>query len=89
LAQQLEFYIQMLQIVERAGYSKPVWETPAVFAEMLSEKDPLRFSAVVPLTELFYEIRFGGRPLTDERSKKINDQLEHLRHMVLRTLSNT
>lgn len=86
LAQQLEFYIQMLQIVEKAGHSKPVWETPASFAASLSEKDPMRFAAVTPLTELFYEIRFGGRPLNDERSKQITEQLDHLRHMVLRTM---
>ena len=71
-----------LQIVEKAGYTKPSWETPAAFASMLVENDPAKFTTVISLTDLYYEIRFGGRPLDEARSRMINDQLDLLHRTV-------
>jgi len=79
LARELRFYLRMLRIVEDAGYSKPLWQTPASFAEHLTRRDPHRFAPVVPLTDLFYEIRFGGRPLDRRRLSEIQQHLEQLR----------
>ncbi|MBI1368042.1 MAG: DUF3488 domain-containing protein [Planctomycetes bacterium] len=79
LAQHLEFYVQMLKVLEKAGFSKPLWQTPASFAEHLTHRDPDRFETVVPLTDLFYEIRFGGRPLDADRARRIGRHLERLR----------
>ncbi|QNN22129.1 DUF3488 domain-containing transglutaminase family protein [Planctomycetales bacterium ZRK34] len=82
LARHLEFYLQMLGILERAGFSKPLWQTPASFASQLTDRDPQRFETVVPLTDLFYEIRFGGRPMDASRSRQIGQYLDSLRQTV-------
>ncbi len=79
LARQLDFYLNMLRILDRAGHSKPIWQTPAHFAARLVTGHPDRFTAVVPLTDLFYEIRFGGRPLDSTRARLIQQHLDQLR----------
>ena len=85
LAEHLRFYLRMLKILRRGGHDKPVWQPPASFAHRLTREDPERFADVLPLTDLFYEIRFGGRPLDGERSRKIRSHLEGLRRRVLRS----
>ncbi len=82
LTTHLAFYLQMLRVLERAGENKPVWQTPASFAQRLMRQDPERFAGVVTLTDLFYEIRFGGRPLDATRSRQIQDHLDRLRQAV-------
>jgi transglutaminase-like putative cysteine protease len=82
LTTHLAFYLQMLRVLERAGESKPVWQTPASFAQRLMRQDPQRYAGVVTLTDLFYEIRFGGRPLDTTRSRQIQDHLDRLRQTV-------
>jgi len=79
LAVSLEFYLQMQAMLERAGYTKPAWQTPANFAQTLVHDDQERFAAVPPLTRMFYEIRFGGRPLDAERGQEIDRYLQQLR----------
>jgi len=85
LARHLEFYLQMLNVLEKAGHFKPVWQTPASFAEQVTETDPQRYEPVVPLTDLFYEIRFGGRPYDQPRARRIQQHLEQL-HRAVRPL---
>jgi transglutaminase-like putative cysteine protease len=87
MAQHLEFYLQMLQVLERAGHSKPLWQTPAHFAASLVGRDLRRFEPVVSLTDLFYEIRFGGRPLDAPRARRIAGELEQLRQSIRATAS--
>ena len=82
LAKHLEFYLQMLRTLEKAGFVKPLWQTPASFAAQLQLQNAARFAPVVPLTDLFYEIRFGARPLDADRSQKIHEHLESLKQTV-------
>jgi protein-glutamine gamma-glutamyltransferase len=82
LAKHLEFYLQMLRILEKAGFVKPLWQTPAAFAAQLELQNAVRFAPVVPLTDIFYEIRFGGRPLDVDRARLIHQHLETLKQTV-------
>jgi hypothetical protein len=78
LARKLRFYLLMLDILERHGYVRPPRQSPFAFAEELAEADPMRFSPIVILTELFYEIRFGHRELTENRRQRIRKELRLL-----------
>ncbi|MEM0913219.1 MAG: DUF3488 and transglutaminase-like domain-containing protein [Planctomycetota bacterium] len=78
LVRRLEFYLTMLEMLERRGFSRPAWQSPCAFAEELAEANPLRFDPVVALTELFYEVRFGGRGLDAERQGRVRVHLRRL-----------
>lgn len=71
LARQLRFYIHMLETLERHGQTRPHWQSPFQFARALAGEAPLCFEPVTPLTELFYEVRFGYRQLDRERLDRI------------------
>jgi transglutaminase-like putative cysteine protease len=78
LARRLGFYLRMLDMLERHGYLRPLWQSPASFAKELSEVNPLRFDPVVALTELFYEIRFGHREMDADRRDRVRAHLRQL-----------
>ncbi len=78
LSRRLKFYLTMLDMLERKGYRRPVWQSPSSFARELAEANPMRFDPVVALTEQFYEIRFGHRPLDPARKDRIRAHLKHL-----------
>lgn len=80
LARRLSFYIQMLDTLERHGYVRPRWQSPQAFATELAEANPMRFDPVVALTELFYEVRFGYRPLDEDRKQRVRAHLRHLEY---------
>ena len=79
LAGSLEFYLQMLDMLRKAGHEKPLWQTPAAFAQHLRHLDADSFGEVGPLTEIFYEIRYGERPLDTARYRRIQEHMERLR----------
>lgn len=83
LARELAFYLEMLRIVERDGHAKPTWQTPASFAESLIARDGDRFADVLPLTDVFYQVRFGNRPMDTTRKRIVAEHLERL-HQLLR-----
>ncbi len=78
LSKRLRFYLIMLDMLERRGYHRPSWQTPAGFAKELAEAHPLRFEPVVALTDHFYEIRFGHRDIDDLRRRTIRAHLARL-----------
>ncbi|MBB6430473.1 transglutaminase TgpA family protein [Algisphaera agarilytica] len=82
LSRRLRFYLIMLDILERHGFHRPDWQSPASFAQELAEANPMRFDPVVALTDLFYEIRFGHRPLDADRKRRIRAHLKHLEHSI-------
>jgi transglutaminase-like putative cysteine protease len=75
----VDFYAAMLRILARSGLRKPVHQTPAAFARRLVDSDPVRFAPVAALTDLFYEIRFGDRPLDTDRRRRADALLNALR----------
>lgn len=84
MARQLRFYLIMLDMLEQQGHIKPVWQSPFAFAQSLAQHDPATFGAVLPVTEMFYEIRFGGRTPDRERLRWVDQQLNVLRQALLR-----
>ncbi len=78
LARRLGFYLHMLDLLERHGHIRPAWQSPAKFAEDLVGLDAERFSPAVALTEQFYEVRFGHRPVDMQRRTVIREQLRAL-----------
>lgn len=75
----VKFYATMLELLRKNGHARPDWQSPYKFACDLRSLDPTRFDNVVPLTELFYEIRFGHREPDAARRKQINQLLKSLR----------
>ncbi len=57
-------YQEMLEMLRRAGFSKPAWQPPAAWGESLAARSPLLAENVLRLSELYYIMRFGGRALT-------------------------
>ncbi|MEO0964708.1 MAG: DUF3488 and transglutaminase-like domain-containing protein [Planctomycetota bacterium] len=78
LVRRLGFYLTMLEMLERHGFTRPAWQSPFAFAEELAEAHPMRFDPVLALTELFYEVRFGGRGLDAERQGRVRVHLRRL-----------
>jgi len=78
LARRLFFYLRMLELLERRGHVRPVWQSPAQFAHELAARDVETFDPVVTLTEAFYEIRFGHREVDEPRRATIRDGLRRL-----------
>ena len=64
MLRQLGFYLDMLRVLERAGLAKPANRPPLAHAGDLGERQPTAAAIVRELTRVFYEARFGGRPLT-------------------------
>src|SRR5690606_21585130 len=65
-------------MLERHGYHRPIWQSPADFAKSLIEKDGDRFMPVSSLTDIFYEIRFGYRTLDENRLERVRNEMRHL-----------
>jgi hypothetical protein len=70
-------YRQMLVIVKRRGYQKPVWFTPAEFAASLPAGAFGR--AVGEFTVEYNAVRFGGRTDAAQRLSMLLDELERPR----------
>ncbi|HEX7009723.1 MAG TPA: transglutaminaseTgpA domain-containing protein [Phycisphaeraceae bacterium] len=83
LARQLRFYLDMLDVLERYGYVRPVWQSPFSFAQELAGAKPQTFSPVVALTEIFYEVRFGHRLLDRDRRQQVRGYLRQLEQALL------
>ena len=78
LARRLHFYSRMQKMLNRHGLTRPAWQAPADFAAGLKESRPDLSRSVLALTELFYELRFGGRELDPGRQKLARTHLRRL-----------
>ncbi|MDX1682832.1 MAG: transglutaminase domain-containing protein, partial [Phycisphaeraceae bacterium] len=83
LARQLKFYLTMLDMLDRHGYHRPLWQSPFGFAQELARTEPRRMQPLVTLTEHFYEIRFGHRDLDAPRQRAISQALDDLQTQLL------
>ncbi len=84
LAKRLKWYLNMLEMLERNGYIRPIWQSPLDFSRELARSNPNRFNPVISLTEIFYEIRFGHREMDDDRRNRVKDHMRLLEHALLR-----
>jgi hypothetical protein len=80
LSRRLGFYLTMIDMLERHGYTRPDWQSPAEYAAELADSNPLRFDPVISLTELFYAIRFGQVPVDESMRHRIRTHLRQLEH---------
>lgn len=80
-AASVDFYARMLRILSRAGFIKPDHQTPAAFARKLLNENPRRFAPVAELTDLYYQIRFGARPLDPARQQQAKSLLSELKEI--------
>jgi hypothetical protein len=84
LAKRLKWYLAMLETLERNGYIRPIWQSPLDFSRELAKANPARFTPVISLTEIFYEIRFGHREMDEDRRSRVRDHMRVLEHGLLR-----
>ncbi|MFG0247807.1 MAG: DUF3488 and DUF4129 domain-containing transglutaminase family protein [Phycisphaeraceae bacterium JB051] len=84
LAKRLKWYLNMLEMLERNGYIRPIWQSPLDFSRELARSNPNRFNPVISLTEIFYEIRFGHREMDDDRRNRVREHMRLLEHALLR-----
>ena len=68
-------YERLLRILKRRGFQKPVWFTPAEFANSLPP-GPVG-AAVGEFTAAYNAMRFGGRTDVAPRLSVLLDTLEH------------
>jgi hypothetical protein len=64
---QLGFYMDRLSVLERGGLAKPPWRPPMAHAVALSAGQPAPAALVREITDAFYEVRYGGKALGEQR----------------------
>ncbi|MFW6337180.1 MAG: transglutaminase TgpA family protein [Phycisphaeraceae bacterium] len=78
MVHRLKFYVFVIELLERYGYFRPEWQSPRAFANHLAAMEPDRFEALVRLTDIFYEIRFGHREVKGELAHRIRTEQSRL-----------
>ncbi len=71
------YYLELLRILGRRGFTKGVSETPGEFAKRIRRE--VESSIPDQLTELYYRNRFGNYPLESNEISKIYSSLRRLR----------
>ena len=61
LARDARFYLDALDLLDRAGLGKPRWRTPMAHAEWLRGEDAAIGDAFADVVVRLYRIRYGGR----------------------------
>ena len=75
LERELGFYVDMLDLLARAGMAKPAWQPPCAFADGIASTHPETAACVRRLSKRFYAIRFGAHA---DEDATIDSQLEAL-----------
>ncbi|MBI4445444.1 MAG: DUF3488 domain-containing protein [Acidobacteria bacterium] len=72
-----EYYREALEVLKKKGFSRRPYETPYEFAVRVNMwiPDP----ALVRLTDLYYQNRFGNAPLRDKEVSEIHHLLKRLK----------
>jgi hypothetical protein len=78
LAKQLEFYDDMLRLLENDGLVRRPDRTPREFARSLIDLPPTAFRHVRELTEVFYRVRFGRARVTPLRRRWLGEAVDRL-----------
>ncbi len=78
LTRQLAFYIEMSDLLTRHGYRRGTSQNPYDYARSLAEQRPDLEQPLVTLTDLFYQVRFGGRTLDASERQRIRVYLRQL-----------
>ncbi|MFM9097092.1 MAG: DUF3488 and DUF4129 domain-containing transglutaminase family protein, partial [Phycisphaerales bacterium] len=84
LARDARFYLDALDVLDRAGLGKPRWRTPMSHAEWLRGEDAAIGDAFADVVARLYRIRYGGRrPRGAERTED-EESLARLRGVLAR-----
>jgi hypothetical protein len=59
MLRQLGFYLDMLEILERANMPKPGWRPPLLHAAAMGSGHPEAAALVARITDVFYRSRYG------------------------------
>ncbi len=84
----VDFYPQMLHMLQHLYLHKPAAMTPREFALKVMHYDEEAFAPVGQLSEAYYRVRFGKMPLDDVRRAFIDDALQRL-SIVTKSVRNT
>src|SRR6266480_4007703 len=71
LARQLEFYDDLLQLLERHRTFRPPPLTPMEFSNSISYLPSEAFDSVRRLTEIFYRVRYGRKELSYAQQRRL------------------
>ncbi|MBI4400046.1 MAG: DUF3488 domain-containing protein [Nitrospirae bacterium] len=74
----VRLYARMLRLLESRGFGKPPGATPLEFARHVSREWAGVSSFVLPLTELYYRVRFGRELLTPQDRRRAEELLGNL-----------
>lgn len=78
LLRQLGFYLDMLQVLDRAKVTKPAWQPPLAHAATVESHDAEAGRIVRGLTARFYAARFGGEALDREAVRAASVEVDEL-----------
>jgi len=78
LAQQLEFYDDLLRLLGRHAISRRPSQTPLEFSQSLLFLPAGVFDTVARLTALFYKIRYGRAELSSGSRRRLGHVVERL-----------
>jgi len=73
-------YARRRRAVARAGHQKPAGATPLEFAEQLGSSGFAGSEQVQRFTGIYYDVRYGERELSSERSEELDGLLGEIRN---------
>lgn len=59
-------YVQLMMLLAKHGYTRMATETPMEFAYRVQRQGGALFESVVPLTRLYYDLRYGAKADAEE-----------------------
>lgn len=78
LARQLGFYDELLRLLARYRIERSRSQTPREFAESLAYLPANAYDLVHRLTDLYYQIRYGGAELNANRRAKVRKAIDEV-----------
>jgi transglutaminase-like putative cysteine protease len=82
MVRRLGFYLDMLQVLERARMPKPAWCPPLLHARTLGPRHPEAAELVGRISDLFYRCRYGRAPVGAEEVAGARRLVEQLRRVL-------
>ena len=78
MLRQLGFYLDMLNVLDKAKRAKPLWQPPLAFAAQLSPDQPHASKLVERISSAFYTARYGRQRLTRDELKQVTADVQEL-----------
>jgi len=82
LARQLGFYDELLRLLARYRIERVRTQTPREFAQSLAYLPPHAYDLVHRLTDLYYQIRYGGSELNGQRRGKVRKAIDEVEQIL-------